>query len=337
MKDNIVRDEQNQNNNINSSLTLPVPTLPSDMLKQIGMFADYNTLSNLSLVSKSCHTMFSPMLSSRKKELNDVFKVFLNHVIENNVTAVCRILENNKNLAIDVCLPLLKASIKENQYRTWRSVSAIEFAAWAGAMDSKLCNSRMLNVLLKYIPAEYQDVALDQLKAIRDKGTEHGAVMQSWLNFINATVTYIRQFNSKSVIENEQLERKNIAPLIYFFPLFLRQLYKSEKCTPTNIKDEFLTKYFRYNYWLRASETYKNNNYQQGEPPNPSDYHIENANFLEQFSFKELDTKDRYLSGKVLLSGFIVDGFYRESLKAFDEIIADLEHTCNKSWDQVSP
>lgn len=70
--------------------------------------------------------------------------------------------------------------------RHWKRISPLEYAAWAG-------DTFMVTMLLSHIPNDYKFLALEQLKNIRDNGTEHGKHLSALKSLIE--VFYIGEKN----------------------------------------------------------------------------------------------------------------------------------------------
>jgi hypothetical protein len=87
---------------------------------------------------------------------------------------------------------LKKMPSKEPCGRNWKSVSPLEYAAWIG-------DTFMVTMLLDHVPTEGLQQALDQLRAVKDYGLEHGPHMAPFYALINAYnhyITHFSQFNN---------------------------------------------------------------------------------------------------------------------------------------------
>jgi len=69
---------------------------------------------------------------------------------------------------------------KEQNGRTWRAVSPLEFAAWAGDVTKDDDDHGMLNLLLQYVSDEDKQAALNQLSHVMEKGTEQGEFLSPY-------------------------------------------------------------------------------------------------------------------------------------------------------------
>lgn len=108
------------------------------------------------------------------------------------LTAKAEEKEVDKMVAQNYALILSKSTFTEELcgQRNWtKPISSLQYAAWAGDTD-------MVDMLLKYVPDHLKQEALDQLKEVRDKGTEHGKHLSAVLALSKEYKEYDVNFES---------------------------------------------------------------------------------------------------------------------------------------------
>lgn len=156
--------------------------LPNEILDFISTKVDDATLVHgLSMLSKGAHALFADRVTEKQRA-----KQLLTYVMNGDPVSAEKLLKQHQQERPNSCLVTMRTKGKELNSRQWQAVSAIMYAAWAGDMTNPKHHMipGMLNMLLHYVPTQYQPLALEQLSHVRDKGTEHGKLLASFYSLI---------------------------------------------------------------------------------------------------------------------------------------------------------
>lgn len=170
--------------------------IPTELVGQfIGRNLDPTTMMRLYSTCHGVSLLFEDHRKACHHTSDQATKALLHYVLEANRCGAKNILNVYNSFGEISCYVLQKNSGKEEHCgRQWKKVSPLEYAAWAGNMP-------MVKLLLSYVPDKYIAVALQQLKDVRDKGTEHGMPLSA--------VRYVLDVYEEN---NNTLKNPNILP-----------------------------------------------------------------------------------------------------------------------------
>jgi len=163
-------------------------------------------------------------------------KELLEYVMSSKLEAVETLLKELQQSQPQISFGTLRASGKEKNQRRWLAISPLEFAAGVSG-DSKL-----VSLLLRYILDEHKEQALEQLKSVRLKGTEHGSCLEDYASLIETYFVYINNLFRWSYDELDTHWVKEIAPQQKKLPLYgLEKLFGIK---PETVSEEGLESLF---------------------------------------------------------------------------------------------
>lgn len=84
---------------------------------------------------------------------------------------------------------------EETNGRKWKSISPLEFAAWAGDLTETETGRGILNLLLRYVPDDHKRIAFSQLRNLVKHGTQYGVMLAPYKQLILDLHTLAINFN----------------------------------------------------------------------------------------------------------------------------------------------
>lgn len=205
--------------------------LPADVLRYVAKHTDNKTLCFFSNTSKTTYAL----LAEQRKHRYHATRL-LQFVMDGDVVSAEQLLSSYQKDHPDISLVTeLTTGVEQNGRKWEKPVSVLEFAAWAGDVsdphNEEQQNIGMVDVLLKYLPAGYTSVALQQLQHVQMQGTEHGEMMKPYEDLENIYLKYEKEL----AVDRESYCLKQIGGAQRLLPLCGLQIF----CDPNKMNNQF--------------------------------------------------------------------------------------------------
>jgi|GEM_PF-4296145 len=168
-----------------------IQNLDKDTLDDTISFLDQPSLSAFSQTS----TLFSKMTKKTRLSYKLMWATMQG---ESDCKKVLEVLGQFSQISSNSCIITLKISGAKEHCRHWtQPISALQFAAWAGDLN-------LVELFLTKMPHEYSQIALRQLRQVRDHGLEHGGMMAPYLDFTKTGEEFNCESETMSGEEQDQ-------------------------------------------------------------------------------------------------------------------------------------
>jgi hypothetical protein len=191
--------------------------------------APHLSLSDLTRLMRTCrqaNTLFSIALPTTK------VKALLQYVAFGEETKAERLMKNDPKLL------LMKGQVTDYSNRTFRDITAFQYAIWA-------LDEHMWNVILKYLPKETAATQLAEHIYNQPSDNEMHGVYYDFMMLINALQTYVTSYDPVDASKN--------------ITLWCQTVGGAERLVPTHVANEYFQKPPQPPYTIGTDTTlYKN-------------------------------------------------------------------------------